>query len=93
MGTDVVQPQKASPSRTARWAWVAVIATPIGLALGVVLTYGLNSLLARLTEVPTVGGGYLVVTMAVMWLVGLLAALAPALRGSMVSPVVATRTA
>lgn len=39
MGTDVVQPQKATPSRAARWAWVAIIATPIGLALGVVVMF------------------------------------------------------
>ena len=66
--------------------------TGIGLALGLVCTYGLNFLLAKLADVPTLDGLTVVGAMLFLWIVGLLATLVPAIRGTAVSPVVATRT-
>lgn len=68
------------------------ILTGIGLALGLVFTYGLNYVLAEVANVAMLSIPLLVGCMALIWLVGLLAALAPALRGATVPPVVATRT-
>ena len=66
--------------------------TSFGLVAGVALTYGLNFALANLAEVPRIGFPLVGSGMVLLWLVGLLAALAPALRGAAVPPVVATRT-
>lgn len=66
--------------------------TSFGLVLGLGLTYGLNFALANMAEVPRIGFPLVGSGMVLLWLVGLLAALAPALRGAAVPPVVATRT-
>jgi putative ABC transport system permease protein len=68
------------------------VMTSVGLAAGVGLTYLLNFALAHWAEgtrigLPTVGSG-----MLLLWGVGLIAALAPAVRGTAVPPVTATRT-
>jgi putative ABC transport system permease protein len=68
------------------------IITGMGLTLGIALTVGLNLALAHWSDVrtinaPIVGGG-----MVLIWCVGLLAALVPAMRGSTVPPVIATRS-
>lgn len=66
--------------------------TGFGLIFGVGMTYGLNYLLVHFAEVPKMdpvllGGG-----VAMLWLTGVLAALAPALKATSVAPEVATRT-
>jgi len=66
--------------------------TSFGLVTGLALTYGLNFALANMAEVPRIGFPLVGSGMILLWLVGLLAALAPALRGAAVPPVVATRT-
>ncbi len=66
--------------------------TGIGIVVGVVLTFGLNYLLASTGGVPQIQPPILLASILVMWLMGLLAALIPALRGSMVQPVIATRS-
>jgi len=68
------------------------VITTAGLGLGVVLTYGLNFLLAHAADVPRAGAGTVVAGMLALWVVGALAALAPAVRGAAVPPVIATRT-
>jgi putative ABC transport system permease protein len=68
------------------------VLTGFGLTLGLVCTYGLNLLLAKLADVPTVAGSTVVGAMVFLWIVGLLATIFPALRGTTVPPVVATRT-
>ena len=68
------------------------IVTGIGLLIGIALTYGLNFMLAQLAEVQKIGWPLVVSGMIALWVVGLLAALAPALRGTLVPPVVATRS-
>ncbi len=70
------------------------LVTSAGLALGVFLTYGLSFLLANLladTSTARLDGQLVIAGMLVLWIVGLGAALAPALRGARVPPVVATR--
>jgi len=66
--------------------------TGCGLLLGLALTYSLNFALAEAADAPRLGLPLVGVGMALLWLAGLAAALVPALRGSAVAPVVATRT-
>jgi putative ABC transport system permease protein len=66
--------------------------TSAGLSLGLALTYALNYALAQAADVPTISWTHVAAGMITMWGVGLLAALAPALRGASVPPVIATRT-
>ena len=63
-----------------------------GVVLGVLLAIGLNLLLMKHYELPRLPLWYLPVGAAVLWLLGQLAVLAPALRASRVQPVVATRS-
>ena len=67
------------------------LVTGIGLSMGLILTVGLNFALAKWAEVPRIGVVHIAVGIAVLWGAGLLAALAPALRAMLVSPVIATR--
>jgi putative ABC transport system permease protein len=62
-----------------------------GIALGMVLAYGINLFLMRHYELPRLPAAYLPVGTLALWLIGQLAVLAPALRAAAVSPVVATR--
>ncbi len=66
--------------------------TGFGLVLGLGLTFGLNYLLVQAADAPKVGGELVVLVMAGLWLLGQLAALAPALRATRIAPVAATRT-
>ena len=63
-----------------------------GVVLGVLLAIGLNLLLMKHYELPRLPLWYLPAGAAVLWLLGQLAVLAPALRASRVQPVVATRS-
>jgi len=65
----------------------------MGIALGMVLAYGINLLLMMHYELPRLPGIYLPVGALALWAVGQLAVLGPALRASQVPPVVATRSA
>jgi putative ABC transport system permease protein len=69
-----------------------LIAT-MGIALGMVLTYGINLLLMRHYELNRLPGYYLPVGALVLWGLGQLAVLGPARRAAKVPPVVATRGA
>ena len=68
-----------------------VLAT-IGIALGMVLAFGLNLLLMQHYEIPRLPWIYLPIGAVALWLIGQLAVLGPAMRASRVPPVVATRT-
>lgn len=68
------------------------VTTTSGLALGIVFTYGLNYALANLAEAPRIDFPTVAFGMVVLWGVGLVAALAPAIRGTAVQPVVATQS-
>lgn len=68
------------------------VITGVGLVLGIGLALGLNYALVTIAEVPKMdwlilGGGAVL-----LWLTGILAALAPALRATRVAPEIATRT-
>jgi putative ABC transport system permease protein len=63
-----------------------------GIVLGVVLAIGINLALMKWFEVPRLPLWYLPVGVVVLWLLGQLAVLVPALRASNVPPVVATRS-
>jgi putative ABC transport system permease protein len=68
------------------------IITTAGLIFGVVATYALNyALVSQLTDVKM--PWYLVgIGMALLWIIGVLATLPPALRAASVSPAIATRS-
>lgn len=68
------------------------IITGVGLALGVVLSYSLNFILANVADVPRLEWPMVGSGMLLLWLIGLLAALTPAIRGTFVPPVIATKT-
>ncbi len=63
-----------------------------GIALGMLLAYALNLALMQFYELPRLPLAYLPVGALVLWLLGQLAVLAPALRAAAVPPVVATRS-
>ncbi|HET7923147.1 MAG TPA: FtsX-like permease family protein [Gammaproteobacteria bacterium] len=64
----------------------------VGVVLGGMLAIGLNLLLMQHYELPRLPLWYLPAGAILLWLLGQLAALAPALRASRVPPVVATRS-
>jgi putative ABC transport system permease protein len=66
--------------------------TTFGLTLGVILTYVLSFVLTEFADIPRIGLPVVVFGMLGLWIAGLAAALAPAIRGAAVPPVVATRT-
>jgi putative ABC transport system permease protein len=68
------------------------VITGIGLTLGTGLAFGLNMALATIADSPKLEMPLLLSGIAVFWLVGMLAALLPAMRAMMVPPVLATRT-
>ncbi len=66
--------------------------TGCGLAIGVAMTYGLNYLLGRFAGAPKMPWSLILGGMMVLWITGILAALLPAWRATLVAPVAATRT-
>ncbi|MFI4958271.1 MAG: ABC transporter permease [Lysobacterales bacterium] len=68
-----------------------VLAT-IGIALGMVLAYGINLFLMLHYELPRLPAVYFPVGAIVLWLIGQIAVLGPAMRAAAVPPVVATRS-
>ena len=69
-----------------------VLAT-IGVALGMVLAYGINLFLMPHYELPRLPAIYFPAGAIALRLIGQLAVLGPALRAAAVPPVVATRSA
>jgi len=68
------------------------VITGIGLALGALLTYALNYALAHLADAPSIGWPLIATGIVFLWIVGLISALAPAFRATLVPPVVTTRS-
>jgi len=68
------------------------VITGIGLALGALLTYALNYALAHLADAPSIGWPLIATGIFFLWVIGLISALAPAFRATLVPPVVTTRT-
>ena len=63
-----------------------------GITLGIVLAFAINLTLMKFYELPRLPFFYLPIGAIVLWLLGQLAVLAPALRAAAVPPVVATRS-
>jgi putative ABC transport system permease protein len=63
-----------------------------GIVLGMALAYGINLFLMMHYELPRLPGIYFPVGALVLWIIGQLAVLGPALRAAAVPPVVATRS-
>jgi putative ABC transport system permease protein len=68
-----------------------VLAT-LGIALGMALAFGINQFLMTHYELPRLPAVYFPVGAVLLWLIGQLAVLGPALRAAAVPPVVATRS-
>ena len=66
--------------------------TGFGLVFGIGMTYGLNYLLVQFAEIPKMDPVLLAGGVLLLWLTGVMAALAPALKATSVAPEVATRT-
>jgi len=64
----------------------------IGIALGMVLAYGINLFLMLHYELPRLPAYYFPVGAIALWLIGQVAVLGPAMRAAAVPPVVATRS-
>ena len=64
----------------------------MGIALGMVLAYGINLFLMLHYELPRLPAIYFPIGAIALWLIGQLAVLGPALRAAAVPPVVATRS-
>ena len=64
----------------------------IGIALGMMLAYGINLFLMRHYELPRLPAIYFPIGAVALWLIGQIAVLGPALRAAAVPPVVATRS-
>ncbi len=64
----------------------------LGIALGMVLAYGINLFLMMHYELPRLPAIYFPVGAIALWVIGQLAVLGPALRAAAVPPVVATRS-
>jgi putative ABC transport system permease protein len=64
----------------------------IGIVLGMAFAYALNLWLMHAYQVPRLPGTFLPVGAVLLWLVGQLAVLGPAMRAAMISPAIATRT-
>ncbi|RDS82464.1 ABC transporter permease [Dyella psychrodurans] len=66
--------------------------TTIGIALGMVLAYGINLFLIMHYELPRLPAIYFPIGAVTLWAIGQAAVLGPALRAAAVPPVVATRS-
>ena len=70
-----------------------MLITTGGIVAGLALALALNNFLVGELEIPRLPVEYLAVTMAAMWVLGLLAVFGPAWRAAAVPPAIATRTA
>jgi putative ABC transport system permease protein len=68
------------------------IITTGGVVLGCILALAAGVQLSRMYQIPRLPLYYLVAGILLLWVVGLLAVLVPALRAASISPAVATRT-
>ena len=66
--------------------------TTTGLVLGVAVAYALNYLLVTQVSGPKLQWQFLAIGAVILWVTGLAATLAPAIRGTNVSPAIATRS-
>jgi putative ABC transport system permease protein len=63
-----------------------------GIVIGMGMAYGINQWLMQAYQVPRLPGSFLPIGAALLWLLGQIAVLGPALRASLIPPAIATRT-
>jgi putative ABC transport system permease protein len=68
-----------------------ILAT-VGIVVGMALAYAINLWLMHKYQVPRLPATYLPAGAVLLWLLGQIAVLGPALRASMIPPAIATRT-
>ena len=68
-----------------------ILAT-LGIVLGMGLAYGINLWLMKTYSVPRLPAEFLPIGAGLLWLLGQIAVLGPALRASMIPPAIATRS-
>ena len=68
-----------------------ILAT-LGIVLGMVLAYAINLWLMHKYQVARLPGEFLPVGAVVLWLLGQVAVLGPAMRAAMIPPAIATRS-
>ncbi|MCP4901275.1 MAG: FtsX-like permease family protein [bacterium] len=66
--------------------------TAVGTGLGLAGAVGLNMMLVGTMEAKVLAPGFAIFGVAILWLVGLVATIAPAYRASCLAPALATRT-
>lgn len=64
----------------------------IGIVVGMALAYAINLLLMRSYQVERLSAAYLPAGAALLWVLGQVAVLGPALRASLIPPAIATRS-
>ena len=69
------------------------ILTSCGIALGMLMAFGINQMLMRLYELPRLPWHYLPIGAALLWLLGQIAVFGPARKAASVPPAIATRSA
>ena len=68
-----------------------ILAT-LGIIIGMALAYAINLWLMHKYQVTRLPGEFLPIGAAVLWLLGQIAVLGPALRAAMIPPAIATRS-
>jgi putative ABC transport system permease protein len=68
------------------------ILSTLGIVLGMALAYGINLQLMSSYQVPRLPAVFFPVGAVVLWILGQIAVLGPALRASLISPAIATRS-
>ena len=68
-----------------------ILAT-LGIIVGMAMAFGLNEVLMHEYAIPRLPGTFLPIGAVLLWLLGQIAVLGPALRASLIPPAVATRT-
>jgi len=63
-----------------------------GIVLGMALAYAINLWLMQKYQVARLPAGFLPVGAGLLWILGQIAVLGPALRASLIPPAIATRT-
>ena len=69
-----------------------LILATIGIVLGMGMAYGINLWLMKSYQVARLPGEFLPIGALLLWLLGQIAVLGPALRASLIPPAIATRT-
>ena len=69
-----------------------LILATIGIVIGMGLAYGINLWLMQKYQVARLPAEFLPIGALLLWMLGQVAVLGPALRASMIPPAIATRT-